>query len=102
MNTALAIVAATADGMPMGGVIAYLTSPSGFLFAITNNDGYAIWPSVPMPFTGVVQLAGAAMPYGPNGNGEPISVNSVNVTLRVGPTGSNPQDLLLPAAVPFV
>ena len=105
MTTAVAIVAATADGKPMGGVIAYLSAPTlpgGFLFAITNNDGYAIWGSVPTPFTGTLQLAGAAMPYGPNGNGEPVGVNAVNVTLRVGPTGANPQDILLPAAVPFV
>src|SRR5580765_3757471 len=101
MTTALAIVAATSSGQPLGGVVAYLHAPNipgGFLFAITNNDGYAVWNSVPSPFTGVLQLAGAAKPYGPNGNGEPVSVNAVNVTLRVGPTPSNPQDILLPAA----
>lgn len=105
MMTAVAVVAADAQGAPMGGVIAYLSSPSlpgGFLFAITNLDGYAVWNAVPQPFTGVLQLAGAAMPYGPNGNGETVTINAVNVTLRVGPTGSNPQDILLPAAVPFV
>lgn len=104
MMTAVAVVVATSTGQPIGGVIAYLQSPTlsgGFLFAITNNDGYAVWNAVPSPFTGTLQLAGAARPYGPNGNGEAVTINAVNVTLRVGPTPSNPQDILLPAAVPF-
>ncbi len=103
-ETALAIVTVTAQGKPVAGTICYLHSPSlptGFLFAITNGDGYALWPSVPMPFSGTLQLSGAAAAYGPNGNGEPVTVAAPNVTLRVGPSPSNPQDLMLPACTPF-
>lgn len=105
MNTAVALVAATDAGFVQSGVIAYLQSPSvpgGFLFAITNNDGYAIWPSVPVPFSGTLQLAGAAKAYGPGGNGEKVAIPSAqNITIRVGPTPASPQDVLLPACVPF-
>lgn len=104
-NTALAIVTVTADNKPIGGVIAYLYSPelsSGFLFAVTNNDGYAIWPSVPVPFEGTLQLAGSAAPWGPNGNGLAVQVPPAsNITLRCGPSPANPQDIQLPAVVPF-
>lgn len=97
MNTAVALVAWTADKQPLAGVIAYLQSPTGFLFAITNTDGYAEWPSVPVPFTGVLQLAGAAQYYQ-----QPVSMpDVVNVTIRVGDSPSNPQDVHLPACAPF-
>lgn len=97
MNTAVALVAVTADKQPLAGVIAYLQSPTGFLFAITNTDGYAEWPSVPVPFTGVLQLAGAAQYYQ-----QPVSMpDVVNVTIRVGDSPSNPQDVHLPPCSPF-
>jgi len=106
MNTAVAIVAATDAGLVQSGVIAYLQSPTvpgGFLFAITNNDGYAIWPSVPVPFSGSLQLAGAAKAYGAGGNGVAVSIPAAqNITIRVGPTPASPQDVLLPGCVPFV
>lgn len=105
MNTAVAIVAATAPDTFLAGVIAYLKSPAlpgGFLFAITNGDGYAVWDAVPVPFSGTLQLAGAAASYGPNGNGETVNIPAVNnVTIRVGPSPSNPQDVHLPACSPF-
>lgn len=97
--TALAIVVMDQNGRPIPGTIAYLrdSAGAGFLFAITNNDGYAVW-SAPLPFTGVVQLAGAAQYY----EQSLTNVTGENVTLRVGPSPSNPQDIQLPAAVPFV
>lgn len=101
MNTAVAIVTADAGGTPVSGVIAYLVLPSGFLFAITNTDGYAVWPSVPVPFSGNLQLAGGAQWYGgPSGQALAIP-NGQNITIRVGPTPSNLQDVLLPPCVRF-
>ncbi len=100
MNTSLAIVTVTASGQPVSGAICYLQSPelpNGFLFAITNNDGYAIWPEVQMPFDGTLQIAGAAKFYQQND----VKVSGANVTLRCGPSPSNPQDIILPAVVPF-
>lgn len=106
--TALAIVTVTSAGAPVSGVIAYLRSPSidgGFLFAITNPDGYAEWDNVPVPFTGVLELAGAAKWYGDPANinlGYPVSVPpGVNITIRCGPSPHNPQDILCPPVVPF-
>ncbi len=105
MLTAVAIVIADATGRAIPGVVAYLRAPSlpgGFLFDITNGDGYAVFNNVPVPFAGNLKLAGSAAPYGPNGNGEDVNVGGQNVTLRVGPTPASPQDVQLPAAVPFV
>lgn len=99
ITTALAIVAVTASGTPVSGCICYLQSPSlpgGFLFAVTNLDGYALWPAVPMPFAGELQIAGAAQYYQQN-----VTVSGSNVTLRCGPSPANPQDVKLPAVVPF-
>lgn len=103
-ETAVAVVTVTVAGKAVAGTVCYLHSPSlptGFLFAITNDDGYAVWPSVPVPFSGTLQLSGAAAAYGRNGNGEPVTVSGSNVTIRVGPSPSNPQDVQLPACVPF-
>src|SRR5258708_7514854 len=101
MNTAIAIDARDESGKVQPGGIAYLLSPAvpgGFLFAITNNDGYAVWPAVPVPFNGVLQLAGTIAPYGPGGNGFPVTIpaNVQNVTIRVGPQAGSPQDIHLP------
>ena len=106
MLTAMAIEVATeGGGTVIPNAICYLHSPSvagGFLFAITNNDGYAVWPEVPMPFTGKLQLAGTVAPYGPGGNGVDINIaDGTNVTLRVGGKNPSPQDVVLPGAVPF-
>lgn len=98
--TALAIVTVDPSGAPLAGVIAYLRAPSlegGFLFAITNADGYAEW-SAPLPFSGQLQLAGAAQYY----EQTLTNVSGQNVTLRVGASSGNPQDVKLPACVPFV
>ena len=104
-ETAVAIVTVTAQSQAVAGTVCYLHSPTlpgGFLFAITNNDGYALWPSVPVPFSGTLQLSGGAAVYGPNGNGEPVSIPyAQNITIRVGPSPSNPQDIQLPACSPF-
>ena len=97
MNTTVALVA-VAD-RPLAGCIAYLRSPSlpgGFLFGITNGDGYAAFNGVPVPFTGVLQLAGACQYYE-----QLVSISGVNVTIRVGPSASNPQDVQLPACASF-
>jgi hypothetical protein len=100
--TALATVVCDEAGKAIGGAIAYLRSDAiagGFLFAITKTDGYAIWPRVPVPFSGVLQLAGAAAPYGPMGGGELVEIpDAENITIRVGPSPSNPQDVQLPPA----
>lgn len=100
MNTAVAIVTVDVSGTAVPGVIVYLYSPSlpsGFEFGITNNDGYWLWPSVPVPFTGKLILAGAAAPYGPGGNGVDVAVPArADVTIRVGTSPSNPQDILRP------
>lgn len=102
--TAVAIVAADASGRVIPGAIAYLSSPAvlgGFLFAITNEKGYAVWKTVPVPFSGVLQLAGAAAPYGsmPDHGGEPVTIpDGQNITIRVGPTPASPQDVQLPPA----
>lgn len=98
-QTALAIVTFSGPNAPVSGCICYLQSPAlsgGFLFAITNPDGYAVWNDVPMPFSGTLQIAGAAQFYQ-----QTVSVNAANVTLRCGPSPSNPQDIQLPAVVPF-
>lgn len=101
--TALAIVTADATGRVIPGVACFLRAPElpgGFIYDVTNNDGYASF-AVPIPFNGVLKLSGAAQAYGDKGNGVPVSVNAQDVTLRVGPTASSPQDLQLPACVPF-
>ncbi len=103
--TAVALVALTDSGQPLPGVLAMLKSPDvpgGILADLTNGDGYMVFNNVPVPFSGVVKLGGAAAPYGPNGNGEAVTVSGDNVTLRIGGQQDNPQDLLLPACVPFV
>jgi hypothetical protein len=99
VNTALAITTLDAGGKVIPGVIALLRSPQvpgGILGDISNNDGYMIF-EVPMPFSGVLHLGGAAQFYE-----QAISVNGTNVTIRVGGGNHNPQDLMLPACVPFV
>lgn len=104
MLTALAIVTANASGRVIPGVACYLRAPSlpgGFLYDVTNNDGYAVFNNVPVPFSGVLKLSGPVQAYGDGGNGEAVAVSGQSVTLRVGPTHANPQDILLPACVPF-
>jgi hypothetical protein len=99
MLTSVALVTFTGPEKPLSGVVAYLKSPTvpgGFLFAITNNDGYARWDNVPVPFTGTLQLAGSAAYYE-----QPVTLPGIiNVTVRVGPSPSNPQDILLPPCSP--
>jgi hypothetical protein len=97
MLTTVALVA-VAD-RPLAGCIAFLKSAGVLFTGITNGDGYLAFANVGMPFTGTLQLAGACQYYE-----QPIVVNAVNVTLRVGswpPSPPNPQDLQLPACVPF-
>ena len=104
-QTAVAIVTKDASGKVVPGVLALLKSPDlpgGILADISNGDGYLEVKSVPVPFSGVLKLGGTAAPYGPNGNGEPVTVDGENVTIRVGGGLDNPQDVLLPACVPFV
>ena len=99
MITAVALVTADASGRVLPGVVGYLRSPelpNGFLFGITNLDGYVVFNNVPTPFTGTLQLAGAAAYYQ-----QPVSVSGENVTIRVGPSPSNPQDVHLPACTSF-
>ncbi len=71
------------------------------MMIISNNEGYDIFKRVPLPFTGLLKLQG----NGTDGKvySVPVSIpdGAVNVTLRVGGRQDNPQDILLPAVVPF-
>lgn len=99
MSTDVALVTVTAEGKPLAGVVAYLQAPGlaqGFLFGITNPDGYALFKGVPEAFSGLLQLSGAAAYYE-----QPVDIKGVNVTIRVGPSHANPQDVVLPACQPF-
>jgi hypothetical protein len=99
MNTAVALVALDSAGHPVPGVVALLKSPTvlgGILADITNLDGYMLFDQVPVPFSGVLHMAGGCQFYE-----QAVTVAGNNVTLRVGGVASNPQDLVLPACVPF-
>lgn len=99
MQTAIAAVIVTQAGSPIPGAIAHLETGDGklLLLDIANVDGYLVFNNVPVPFVGKLKIAGAAQYYE-----QPVSISGNNVTLRVGPSQANPQDLMLPAAVPFV
>lgn len=96
MITSVGLVTFTGPDAPLTGVVVNLKSPSlpgGSLFAITNRDGFAVWDGITVPFSGVLQLAGAAAYYE-----QTVSIPNVpNPTIRVGPSPSNQQDILLPA-----
>ena len=100
--TAIAIVVQQADGMPLPLVVGKLeTADQTTLVVVTNDDGYDVFFRVPLPFDGVLKLQardGSGKTYA-----QPVTIpaGAVNVTLRVGGTQVNPQDVLLPAAVPF-
>lgn len=101
MITDVAIVTFDASGKPVVGCAAYLRAPQlpgGFLFDITNALGYALFKNVPVPFAGSVKMTGGCQFYE-----QPVSVpEAINVTIRVGPSPSNPQDVSLEPCVPFV
>lgn len=99
MTTSVAVVALTASGQPMKGGVVHLESGNGdLLFDITNPDGYSVFKVVPLPFVGVLKLAGTIDYYE-----RPVSIPDVaNVTLRVGGSRVNPQDIVLDPCVPFV
>lgn len=99
MLTAVALVVFTGPNSPMAGAVAHLETSDGtqLLFDITNRDGYAVWNNVPVPFVGKLKIAGTVQYYEAD-----VTISGQSVTLRVGPSAANPQDILLPAAVPFV
>ena len=96
--TAVALVAMTQGGQPVSGAIAFLKTSDGkeLLTDTTNTDGYMVFNNVPVPFVGVVRLAGAVQFYQQN-----VSIAGDSVTLRCGPSPSSPQDIQLPAVSPF-
>ena len=102
-ETAVAVVVRDAFERDMGGVLVILESETVQLLSLTNSEaGYAVWLHVPIPFVGVLKLGGAAAPYGPGGNGVPIHIETAqNLTIRVGISPSNPQDIHLPPASSF-
>ena len=72
---------------------------------VTNKDGYVLFQGVPIPggqgepgIDYALILGGSVEAYQ-----QPVTLTSVqvNATLRVGPSHANPQDISLPAAVPF-
>lgn len=97
--TAIALVVFTGPNAPMAGAIAHLESSDGtqLLVDITNRDGYAEWNNVPVPFVGMLKIAGTVQYYE-----QAVTIKGQSVTLRVGPSAAAPQDILLPAADPFV
>jgi hypothetical protein len=101
MTTDVAIVTLDGSGSPVVGCAAYLRAPDlpgGFLFDITNKDGYALFKNVRTPFAGHLRMTAGCQFYE-----EAVAVpDKVNVTIRVGGTGGNPQDVHLPSCVPFV
>lgn len=97
--TALGLVVCTDEGAIIPGTVAILTDTDGshLLTAVTNKDGYAVWPSVPLPYAGTLTLTGAAQGYV-----QPVTLGAVvNPTIRVGKSAANPQDVQLPGALPF-
>lgn len=97
--TAIAVVVADATGRVIPGVVGKLSTKDEtvLLMTIANNDGYDVFANVPVPFVGEIRLSSGVVFYT-----QPISIpeGARNVTIRVGPTPSNPQDILLPGAVP--
>lgn len=97
--TALALVAVDSNNVPMKGVVGYITSPSlspVSISGVTNTDGYMVFNNVPFPFSGKVQICGAAMYQEAE-----INVTQPSTTIRFGNFNTNPQDIILPYAVPF-
>jgi len=101
MVSDVAIVTLDAAGHPVVGCAAYLRSdqvPGGFLFDITNKDGYALFKKVQTPFAGQVRMTGGCQFYE-----SAVSIpDQINVTIRIGGQGGNPQDVHLEPCVPFV
>lgn len=86
---------------PVVGCSVYLRSeqlPGGFLFDITNRDGYALFRKVQTPFNGFLRMTSGCEFYE-----QPITIpDAINVTIRVGNPAGNAQDVHLPPCVPFV
>jgi hypothetical protein len=99
--TAFALVAKDETGRVIPGVLAILRAPEvpgGFLADITNADGYMVFNNVPVPFAGKLKMTGACAYYE-----QDVSITAEGATIRVGgPADGAPQDLHLPACVPFV
>jgi hypothetical protein len=103
MITAVAIVVKDPSGKDLVNVVGKLETEDGMtlLMIISNNEAYDIFKRVPLPFDGLLKLQA----NGTDGKAyiQPVHIpeGANNVTLRVGGAQDNPQDILLPAAVPF-
>lgn len=98
--TAIAVVVKDPQGLPLKGVIGTLklsTLPQSLTF-ITNADGYVEANGVPFPFEGELQIGGAAVALD---KAVAVSITQPNTTIRFGEAATNPQDIVLPAAIPF-
>lgn len=104
MITAVAVETIQAGGAVARCIVGKLETEDGMtlLMTIGNEQGYDIFKRVPLPFVGQLHLQG----LDPEGKAYVQNVSipdgAVNVTIRVGGTQVNPQDILLPAVVPFV
>lgn len=94
--TAVAIVAMFGPSQPAVGVIGKLESADGMqlLMVVTNTQGYDVFKDVPVPFVGTLKLSCGVQYYE-----QAVSISGNEVTLRCGPSASNPQDIQLPAVV---
>ncbi len=100
MVTAVAIVTKDPSGKDQRCIVGKLEADNGqLLMVITNDQGYDVFKEVPMPFDGLLKLA-ALDPAGVSYS-YPVHIDGQNVTLRVGGAQDNPQDIPLPACVPF-
>lgn len=66
---------------------------------ITNGDAYDVFNEVTLPFSGKLKLGGSVEYYEQKID---IPVDATGITLRVGGVKANPNDIVLPPAVPFV
>src|SRR5438046_1962122 len=69
------------------------------LMIITNDQGYDVFKRVPVPFVGTLKLQ--AKDASGTMYSQPVTITGANVTLRVGGTQVSPQDMVLPACIPF-
>lgn len=101
MITAIALVASLEDGTPVAGIPCFLKTDDGRLLLadVTNAQGYMVFQGVPTPFDGTIRMGAGVVQYYEHRLQIP---EANNVTIRCGPSATNPQDVQLPAVVPFV
>ncbi len=100
--TAVSIVTQDPTGAILPLIIGKLETDDGMtlLMAITNGDGFDSFKRVPLPFDGLLKLQANGKDGKPYVVEVHIPDGAVEVTLRVGGIQVNPQDIVLPPAVP--